>query len=78
MNSPANPPKPVPLATVRDLRGPKADVVTKIEAMPLPDHRKAYLIAEVNLCEGSGVVIDGAFADEPANRVQHLHVKKLY
>ena len=79
MSEAANPaPKPPPDGNLRGLRGPKATVISKIKELPIPDHRKAYLEAEINLTDGDGVVIDGHFADQPEHRNQHLTVKKLY
>lgn len=70
-------PKP-PGTSLRELRGPKADVIAKILALDLPAHLKTYLEAEVNARQCDGVAIDVHFADEPTLFNQHITIRKLY
>ena len=71
--------QPKPGTSLRNLRGPKADVLATIAAAEgVSDHVKAYLTAVVEACPHAGVILDTHFATENGDFSQHIHLRKLY
>jgi hypothetical protein len=63
----------------RELKGPKAAVIERIQSDPTaPAEAKAYLAWVVSTIPADGVVVDTHVFATNGDYCQHLHVKKLY
>ena len=75
------PPNPVTTEklAVREFKGTKQDLLAKIAATDAPEHRKAYLAAELEQLEGSAFVMDvHIHSAHPGELIGHLHITKIF